>query len=66
MSYNSPNYAKKMSGGASAAQVVEIATDNLLVPVYEPIMNDGALLLTVSGDLLIAKIAEVPLIVVEP
>lgn len=65
MSYSQPNYAKKKGGGASAGDVIVIAENNFRVPVYEPIMLDSALLLTVGGDLLIAKSAEVPLIVVE-
>ena len=65
MSWNSPNYVKRKSGGASPKTVISTVLGNLRVPVYEPIMNDGVLALTQSGDLLIAKSAEVPLIEIE-
>jgi len=61
MSWVSPNYAKGLGKGFSEEELIELVGASFLVPVYEPIMIAGALVTTVSGDLLTAYAYSVPL-----
>jgi len=59
MSYVSPNYAKKKSGGSSqspsefTAAVIAAVKDNLGVVYYEPMMAEAELVLSTDGDLMV-------------
>jgi len=61
MSWADPNYAKSLTRALEPSEIIDIVGDSFLVPVYEPIMIAGALVTTVSGDLLTAYAYSVPL-----